>query len=135
MHVVSGSETDRWDLHAHLGPLGAARLRATVEEHGHGRQLLRFRIWPRWSPAVASVLGLFAVGALVAARIGDLPSAALLLAAVGALALRSLQEVGAAVNLLRTASSAPAPPAMVAEAPAPEPVDDRRLALTGVARG
>ena len=37
---------------------GKARLRTAVEEHGLGRQLVRFRIWPR--PSVAGVtLGAF----------------------------------------------------------------------------
>ena len=39
MSVVRGGECDRWDIHVRLGPLAAARLRLTAEEHGQGRQL------------------------------------------------------------------------------------------------
>ena len=45
-----------------------ARVRMAVEEHGAGRQLVRFRWWPRWSAAgVILVLlgGLFSIGAAV----------------------------------------------------------------------
>jgi O-antigen biosynthesis protein len=45
--VLSGGPLDRWDLHIRTGPLGAVRLRTTVEEHGSGKQLTRVRIWPR----------------------------------------------------------------------------------------
>jgi len=47
--VRSGGPFDRWDLELRTGPLGAARIRVVVEEHGQGRQLLRARTWPRSS--------------------------------------------------------------------------------------
>jgi GT2 family glycosyltransferase len=65
MSVVRGGGTDRWDMQVRLGPLGSARLRLVVEEHGQRRQLVRYRIWPRWSralPVVAALLVLWAVG-------------------------------------------------------------------------
>ncbi|HEU4735686.1 MAG TPA: glycosyltransferase [Solirubrobacterales bacterium] len=45
--VHSGGPFDRWDLEVRTGPLGAVRLRTTVEEHGGGRQLTRVRAWPK----------------------------------------------------------------------------------------
>ena len=42
-----GGEFDRWDLEVRGGFFGCARLRLAVEEHGGGRQLARFRVWPR----------------------------------------------------------------------------------------
>jgi len=52
--VKSGGPFDRWDLQVRTGPLGAVRLRTTVEEHGSGRQQTRLRIWPRTAmPAIA----------------------------------------------------------------------------------
>ena len=36
----------RWDLEARAGLFGGARVLTTVEEHGAGRQFIRFRIWP-----------------------------------------------------------------------------------------
>jgi GT2 family glycosyltransferase len=47
--LVLGGECDRWDLEVRGGTLGAARLFTTVEEHGAGKQLFRFRHWPRFS--------------------------------------------------------------------------------------
>ena len=47
--LVLGGEYDRWDLEARGGTLGAARLFMAVEEHGTGKQLFRFRSWPRFS--------------------------------------------------------------------------------------
>jgi hypothetical protein len=38
---------DRFELDVKGGPCGGARVRFAVEEHGEGRQYLRFRVWPR----------------------------------------------------------------------------------------
>jgi len=59
--VRSGGPFDRWDLQVRSGPLGGAKIRVAVEEHGSGRQLLRAKIWPLVSPG-----GLLVVAALVA---------------------------------------------------------------------
>src|ERR1051326_4277464 len=42
------------------GMLAAARTRIGVEEHGAGRQMLRFRIWSRYSASGLSILVLIA---------------------------------------------------------------------------
>jgi hypothetical protein len=60
-YVRSGGPFDRWDLELRAGPLGGVKIRAAVEEHGSGRQLLRVRIWPR-----ASARGIAVAAALVA---------------------------------------------------------------------
>ena len=39
--------------------LGAARLLLTVEEHGQGKQMLRFRITPHFRPRRTWVIGAF----------------------------------------------------------------------------
>ena len=69
MNVVRGGDIDRWDIQVRLGPLGSARLRVAVEEHGQGRQLVRYRVWPRWSRAAAAdrrpVLALWLAGCAV----------------------------------------------------------------------
>jgi hypothetical protein len=46
---VAGGDYDDWDLEIQAGVLGGVRTRMAVEEHGAGKQLLRFRIWPRFS--------------------------------------------------------------------------------------
>jgi len=99
MSVRRGGDTDRWDIQVRVGPLGSARLRIAVEEHGQGRQLVRYRVWPRWSrglPALAVLLAIWFLGSLdsdyyVAASIGIV--LALTLA-------RAFQEAGAGVALV-----------------------------------
>jgi GT2 family glycosyltransferase len=55
--LLSGGAYDRWELEVRGGTLGAARLFMTVEEHGGGKQLFRFRRWPRFSwEGVAAIL-------------------------------------------------------------------------------
>jgi hypothetical protein len=44
-----GGGFDRWDLEVRGGIFGGARMRSAIEEHGGGRQLVRFRVWPRGS--------------------------------------------------------------------------------------
>ena len=90
--VIRGGDYDRWDLEVRGGPLGSARVLLAVEEHGGGRQLARFRLWPRVSRAGA--MAVIFVGALFAASAlsGAWAAAALLGGAALLLALRELQE-------------------------------------------
>jgi hypothetical protein len=44
--VRRGSDFDRWDIQIRGGLAGGARIHLGVEEHGAGRQLLRWRIQP-----------------------------------------------------------------------------------------
>jgi GT2 family glycosyltransferase len=71
--TMAGGEYDRWDLHVRGGLFTGARVRLAIEEHGTGRQLLRWRIWPRVSPwlliAVALLAGLALGAATAHARI------------------------------------------------------------------
>jgi GT2 family glycosyltransferase len=99
--VLRGGNFDRWDLEVRGGAFGAVRIRATVEEHGAGRQLERVRSWPRWSPvglfltvlAAALAVSGGAAGAWIAC--GLLGLAALLLAA------RGVRDCGAAAAVVR----------------------------------
>ncbi|MEP6893846.1 MAG: hypothetical protein ABI927_08715, partial [Gaiellaceae bacterium] len=106
MAVSRGGECDRWDIHARVGPLAAARLRLTLEEHGQGRQLVRFRVWPRWSAGMAGLLAVLL--ALSAANLvaGDVLSGIVL--GIGAVVLggRGLREGGAAVASIVSAAVA-----------------------------
>ena len=49
------------------GIFGAARALMAVEEHGAGRQLVRFRIWPKFSSAGIALILLFALLSAAAA--------------------------------------------------------------------
>jgi hypothetical protein len=99
MNVVRGGDTDRWDIQVRLGPLAATRLRVAVEEHGQGRQLVRYRVWPRWSralPLILVVLALWVAGcAAYDPYLGAAIGVVLLL-----VVLRACQEAGAGVALV-----------------------------------
>jgi glycosyltransferase involved in cell wall biosynthesis len=76
--MLLGGEFDAWDLELRGGLFGAARTLMAIEEHGSGKQMVRFRVWPKFSvPGV--VLGtLFKVLAIGAALDGAWAVASLL---------------------------------------------------------
>ena len=65
--ATAGGGCDRWDLQIRGGLFGAARVRLAVEEHGWGKQLLRWRVWPRLSLSFLIVIAVLAALALGAA--------------------------------------------------------------------
>ncbi len=65
--VMRGGDYDRWDLELRGGLLGRVRVLMAVEEHGGGKQYLRFRSWPRCTPAGIVLTLLFAGLAALAA--------------------------------------------------------------------
>jgi len=101
--VVRGGPYDRWDLQARGGMLGAVRILMAIEEHGAGRQLVRVRLWPRYSPA-AVVLIILAAGLSISAAIDHAVVAAALFGALaGLLALRALHETVSVAAAVRSA--------------------------------
>src|SRR5205085_2850201 len=91
-----GGAYDRWDLQIRGGLIADARLRVAVEEHGAGRQLVRFRLWPCWRPAaLAAVVAPFAPAAAAVAA-GFAAPAAILLALGVALVAMALHEAALA---------------------------------------
>ena len=105
-----GGPTDAWDIEARTGAFGSARLLGTVEEHGHGRQMVRWRIQPRvprW--VVASALSLFLLASL--ALLDDAFIAAIVLAALGVVVTgRSVLDVGSSLAVIdRAVGEAPVP--------------------------
>jgi hypothetical protein len=91
--VVEGGGFDRWDLEVRGGMLGGARMLMTVEEHGSGRQLLRFRVRPRISAWTAGAVTVAAGVSALAAASGATIAAAVLTAAAAAVLARSLVEI------------------------------------------
>jgi len=66
--LACGGDYDPWDLEIHGGMMGRARLLMVVEEHGHGKQQLLFRVSSlisRWVLVLAAILGSIAVLALL----------------------------------------------------------------------
>jgi len=109
--VERGGVWDRWDLSIRGGALGGARVRMATEEHGAGRQLSRFRAWPRWSPgatitaAIAAALASGAALACAPAVAGVLGGSA---AALGFVALRDCAAAMASVVRVAAAPDAEA---------------------------
>lgn len=105
--VRIGGPCDRWEMQVAGGPLGAARLRTAVEDHGRGRQLLRLSIWPHVPRALApSVCGLAMAGAVAAHQQAWFVGALLVTLAV-ALATAAVCECGiATAGALRAMAAA-----------------------------
>jgi O-antigen biosynthesis protein len=101
--LVHGGHCDRWDLEARGGTLGAARLFMTVEEHGAGKQLFRFRCWPQFSPE--GVIGIILLTALTVGAALDEYWLAYNILTLVTLALlgRTLYEAGCAISALQRA--------------------------------
>jgi hypothetical protein len=68
--VVRGGDFGNWDLEVRSGSLGATRIRTTVEEHGAGRQLVRFHLSPRFARASVVLALLFAALSIAASMDG-----------------------------------------------------------------
>ncbi len=102
----AGGDYDSWDLEVRSGLLGSARLNMTVEEHGGGKQLFRFRIRPRlahWGLRLAGLFGVIAILAtLDAAWVAAATTAAL---AVGLMGL-AVRDSGLAAGDAERAVSA-----------------------------
>lgn len=98
--AVAGGNFDLWDLWVRGGLLGSAHLLMAIEEHGAGKQLLRFRIWPRCNlPGFALILFLAALA--VTAVLDRSQLAAALLGGLSlALAGRGVRECSSSANAL-----------------------------------
>jgi len=94
--VSKGGAFDRWDLEMRVGVIGSARVRMAVEEHGQGKQLVRFRSWPRWSPVGILLVAIFALLAGAAAIDQSMRAGVVLATLSGLVALRGLVESAAA---------------------------------------
>jgi GT2 family glycosyltransferase len=101
--VVRGGDFDRWDLELRGGMCGAARLHMTVEEHGSGRQLARFRTWPRWCGMSLGLAAGLVVVAVAAALKGSAVLACVSAAPAVLLIAASLRESSAALATMQRA--------------------------------
>lgn len=91
-----GGDYDRWDLEVRGGRFGSGRALMAIEEHGRGRQLARFRTWPRCSSAGVVVIALFALLCGGAVLDHAWIASAILGAIATTLALRTLWECSVA---------------------------------------
>jgi hypothetical protein len=95
--VVRGGAVHRWDLEVRGGAIGAARLLMAVEEHGRGRQLLRFAIGRRWA-SWGLIVAVLALGLAVAAALDRAFGPAVLLAGLSVLISVKAAREGAAAS-------------------------------------
>ncbi|PYQ06445.1 MAG: glycosyl transferase, partial [Acidobacteria bacterium] len=101
--VHHGGDWDRWDLEVAGGRVGAVRLILAVEDHGAGRQLVRWRWWPSASPVVLAFALVLAELSLVAGLDGARFVAGILGAAAGWLVFRVVRQCGAAAAAVQRA--------------------------------
>ncbi len=103
--VEHGGSFDTWDLTVRDGTLGAVRVLMAVEEHGAGKQLIRFRIWPtisRGAFAVFLVLSTLSLGAAFEGAVSASAILALVPLAMAASALdHKAKATGAVLAALR----------------------------------
>jgi glycosyltransferase involved in cell wall biosynthesis len=96
--VTSGGDYDPWDLEVRGGLIGVARLVMGTEEHGAGRQMMRFRVWPKWSLGSVLLVVLFIVISTGSALDGAwLPSVASALLGLSII-VRGVFETGTAIG-------------------------------------
>jgi len=95
--VASGGDYDHWDLEIRGGLFGGARLRLAVEEHGEGKQFVRFRISPKWGARSLQLVGAFGLLAVLAAGDKVWLAATVLGAVALSVTLRTLYEVAVSV--------------------------------------
>jgi GT2 family glycosyltransferase len=92
-----GGVWDRWDLEVGGGLFGGVRLQVAVEEHGEGRQLVRWRYRPRPFRAAVAFAAALLGGSVVAALDGAELAAALLASwAIAAAWMITAHSAGAA---------------------------------------
>ena len=95
--VARGGDYDGWDLEVRAGGLSAVRVLLAIEEHGQGRQMVRFRAQPHYRPAVGVALAMLSGGAMLAGLDGVLLAAMALGGAGLLLGLAALRDCGAAM--------------------------------------
>jgi hypothetical protein len=120
--VIRGGNFDKWDMTVRGGLLGSARLLSVVEEHGAGKQFVRWRMWPVISSTATVPMFLFGAIALIAAWDGAF-LASLFLAGIGLLfGGRALAECGRATASLLHAAKGCEEPGLSTRVTAAKPV-------------
>ncbi len=101
--VARGGDYDDWDLEVRAGGLSAVRILLAIEEHGQGRQMVRFRAQPHYQTAVGVGMLILSAGALLAGLDGVLTAAGVLGGAGLLLGVAAIRECGAAMATAREA--------------------------------
>jgi O-antigen biosynthesis protein len=97
-----GGDYDRWDIVVEVA-VASARLLMDVEEHGSGHRLVRFRIWPSWSPAAGLLLLGLGAGSIVAMADGASAVAVMFGVAAVMFLVNCITDAMGAMAAMRTA--------------------------------
>jgi O-antigen biosynthesis protein len=122
--VSRGGDYDAWDLEIRKATLGSVRIVMGAEDHGAGKQYVRFRFWPRFSSPATLAATLLMAGAYFAGSQHSYSVSVVFLCLGSWLLCRTLQACAAATATVRLAleninSGAVTVP--YADAPAPSP--------------
>lgn len=98
--VRRGGDFDRWDLEVRGGLFSNVRLLGTIEEHGGGKQLVRFRTWGTSSPMRLAVPLMFIAVALGAASNKAWTASVMLTLMSVVLAIRVFRESAVATGVV-----------------------------------
>ncbi|HSR87664.1 MAG TPA: hypothetical protein VLL07_01820, partial [Pontiella sp.] len=98
--AVQGGDYDPWDIEVRGGLIGLARLQLAVEEHGGGKQMLRFRILPRFSRYGVIFIALFTLLGYAALTSGARVAAIALFSGSLLMLARAASEYFLAANAL-----------------------------------
>jgi GT2 family glycosyltransferase len=99
--VSRGGEYDRWDLEVRAGLFGTVRLLMGLEEHGAGKQLIRFRLRPRCARFAIVVAAAFTMASAAAALEGAIAAGSVLLTTAIWPFGRTVWECGLAMAAVR----------------------------------
>lgn len=69
--VIPGGDYDHWDLKIRGGLFGRAKLQMVTEEHGSGKQYLRFRIYAKYSKFALALIIAFGVMSIASGIAGS----------------------------------------------------------------
>lgn len=126
--VVRGGPYATWDLELSGGALGAARVLVAVEEHGRGRQLVRSRVWQRFTRGAAAVVAGCAAVAVLSAAEGSVLLAIVCATVTVLVSAAAIWEAGVATATAlaamdkQTPAASDEPAASLGPRPAPWPV-------------
>jgi hypothetical protein len=103
VRVRRGGNFDRWDLYADCGLFSAAKGLLTIEEHGGGKQMLKFRCWPKYSRIGLIVIAVFSILSIIAVFDNAYIAAALLGISALLLGIKYLNDTARGISEIRKA--------------------------------
>lgn len=95
--VAIGGDHDNWDLEVRVGLLGRTRIQMAIEEHEAGKQMFKFRLWPRLKKYYVLALFVMVTLTLLAFVNSALVSGCVLAAGTIMLLLRGIYESSASM--------------------------------------